>query len=78
MRVHQETVDSYLEDIIASSIDHTSILQAKQQVRQYATIINGLVDELEKRYATFMCTTNETKSITSLETPKPRIKQLQT
>ncbi|KAJ3413697.1 Cilia- and flagella-associated protein 91 [Chytridiales sp. JEL 0842] len=51
MRVHQETVDSYLEDIIASSIDHTSSLQAKQQVREYANIINGVVDELEKRNA---------------------------
>jgi hypothetical protein len=50
MRVHQETVDTYLEDIITGSIDQTASVQARHEVREYAEKLNGLVDKIEERY----------------------------
>ncbi|KAJ3379529.1 hypothetical protein HDU84_006597, partial [Entophlyctis sp. JEL0112] len=49
MRVTQETVDSYLEDIVFSGIDSTAGLQAKEQVKQYAEKIATMMQGLEKR-----------------------------
>ncbi|KAJ3175639.1 Cilia- and flagella-associated protein 91, partial [Irineochytrium annulatum] len=49
MRVHQETVDSYLEDIVAGAVNQTASIQARKQVRDYAEKINGFVEEMEKK-----------------------------
>jgi hypothetical protein len=44
--VHQETVESYLEDIIISSTDETADVQARQYVAEYAAKLNTIVDDL--------------------------------
>ncbi|KAJ3030495.1 UNVERIFIED_CONTAM: Cilia- and flagella-associated protein 91 [Siphonaria sp. JEL0065] len=49
MRINQETVDSYLEDIVAGSIDSTASLQAKGHVKEFAEKVATLVQEMEKR-----------------------------
>lgn len=48
--VHQETVESYLEDVISECIDQSSNIEAREKVREYADKINSVVDEIEKRY----------------------------
>ncbi|KAJ3214889.1 Cilia- and flagella-associated protein 91 [Dinochytrium kinnereticum] len=48
MHIHQETVESYLEDIISGSVEQTASIQARKQVREYAEKINTLVDQLEQ------------------------------
>ncbi|KAI8853400.1 solute carrier, TRAMD3 or PAT1-domain-containing protein [Chytridium lagenaria] len=52
MHIHQETVESYLEDVISGSIDQTASIQARMEVREYAEKINTLVDQLEQSEAT--------------------------
>ncbi|KAJ3091336.1 Cilia- and flagella-associated protein 91 [Quaeritorhiza haematococci] len=49
MSVHKETVDSYLEDVIAGSVEHTASVEARQSVREYVGKLNDVVDDLEKR-----------------------------
>ncbi|RKO83894.1 hypothetical protein BDK51DRAFT_33266, partial [Blyttiomyces helicus] len=49
MKVHQETVDSYLEDVIAGSVDETASVQARADVRKYADKINEIVDGIRHR-----------------------------
>ncbi|KAI9209223.1 solute carrier, TRAMD3 or PAT1-domain-containing protein [Polychytrium aggregatum] len=51
IKVHQETVDSYLEEIIIGGIEHVSSVQAREQVYEYAGKINQVVDEIERRQA---------------------------
>lgn len=48
MRVHQETVDTYLEDIILDSVDACSDAKARAAVRDYASKINRVVDDVER------------------------------
>ncbi|KAJ3101159.1 Cilia- and flagella-associated protein 91 [Phlyctochytrium planicorne] len=48
MHIHQETVESFLEDIIADSVEQTANIQARQQVREFAEKINTLVDQIEQ------------------------------
>lgn len=50
MKTHQCTVDTYLENIIAGSIDHTADQQATAEIEQQAKAINDLAYELEERY----------------------------
>ncbi|KAJ3279411.1 Cilia- and flagella-associated protein 91, partial [Borealophlyctis nickersoniae] len=52
MQVHQETVESYLEDIVAESVDRVASSAAREQVREYARKINEVVDEIERRQST--------------------------
>ena len=47
--VHQETVDSYLEDIIIQSTDETADFQARQYVAEYAQKLNMIVDDLSAK-----------------------------
>ena len=47
--VHQETVESYLEDIIISSTDETAEIQARQYVAEYADKLNTIVDDLTSK-----------------------------
>ena len=44
--VHQETVESYLEDIIIQASDETAHIQARQSVTDYAEKLNQIVDDL--------------------------------
>ena len=50
MGVNQETVDSYLENLFLESIDHTSNIQAKDQVREYASKIDELCQQWYTRF----------------------------
>uniref|UniRef100_A0A8C9F4W1 Cilia- and flagella-associated protein 91 n=1 Tax=Pavo cristatus TaxID=9049 RepID=A0A8C9F4W1_PAVCR len=48
VKVHQSTVDSYLEDIILSSMENTAEEQAREEVRRMAVEINDIAYELER------------------------------
>ncbi|XP_013081110.2 cilia- and flagella-associated protein 91-like isoform X2 [Biomphalaria glabrata] len=47
VKTHQVTVDSYLEDIIAGSIDNTATDQARKEIEEQAIAINDLAYEVE-------------------------------
>ncbi|KAJ3233118.1 Cilia- and flagella-associated protein 91 [Chytriomyces hyalinus] len=49
MRINQETVDSYLEDIVAGSVDSSAGLHAKSSVKEYAEKVAALMESMEKR-----------------------------
>ncbi|KAI8808981.1 hypothetical protein BJ742DRAFT_257430 [Cladochytrium replicatum] len=46
--VHQETVDSYFEEVIADSINARSGIEACRKVHEYVGKINDVVDALQK------------------------------
>ncbi|OXB83379.1 UNVERIFIED_CONTAM: hypothetical protein H355_001816 [Colinus virginianus] len=48
VKVHQSTVDSYLEDIILSSMENTAEKQAREEVQRMAVEINDIAYELER------------------------------
>ncbi|KGL75152.1 Protein MAATS1, partial [Tinamus guttatus] len=47
--LHQSTVDSYLEDIILSSMENTAEEQAKEEIQRMAVEINDIAYEMENR-----------------------------
>jgi len=47
MRVHQGTVDTYLEDIVLQSVERTADQQAREEVRRQADVINTLAHQEE-------------------------------
>ena len=47
MRVHQGTVDTYLEDIVLQSVERTADQQAREEVRRQADVINTLAHQAE-------------------------------
>jgi hypothetical protein len=49
MHVHQDTVDTYLEDILMESVDTASAQQSRSQVQEYVAKLEGIVDEVHKR-----------------------------
>ena len=49
MKVHQDTVDTYLEDIILSSIDATADGQARTEIQSLADKINDVAYEMEEK-----------------------------
>ena len=50
MRVHQGTVDTYLEDIILQSLEGTADEQAREEIRQQADNINKMAHEFNHTY----------------------------
>uniref|UniRef100_A0A8C7FLJ2 Cilia- and flagella-associated protein 91 n=1 Tax=Oncorhynchus kisutch TaxID=8019 RepID=A0A8C7FLJ2_ONCKI len=48
MRVHQETVDLYLEDIILGTLDQTADQQARQEIRRVAEEVNNIAYAMEE------------------------------
>lgn len=54
MEVHQETVESYLEDIIIQSTNETTDVQARQYVVEYAAQLNKIVDGLSAKDETLV------------------------
>uniref|UniRef100_A0A673XPH2 Cilia- and flagella-associated protein 91 n=1 Tax=Salmo trutta TaxID=8032 RepID=A0A673XPH2_SALTR len=48
MRVHQETVDLYLEDIILGTLDQTADQQARQEIRRVAENVNNIAYAMEE------------------------------
>ena len=49
MKVHQQSVDTYLEDVILESTERTADQQARQHVRQLAAHLNDIVHDLEEQ-----------------------------
>lgn len=49
VRVHQSTVDTYLEDIILSATDSTADEQAREEIQKMAEEINDIAYEMETR-----------------------------
>ncbi|XP_061221429.1 cilia- and flagella-associated protein 91 isoform X2 [Neopsephotus bourkii] len=49
VKVHQSTVDSYLEDIILSSMEDTAEEQAREEIQRMAVEINDIAYEMESR-----------------------------
>ncbi|OWF41651.1 cilia- and flagella-associated protein 91-like isoform X2 [Mizuhopecten yessoensis] len=49
VKVHQISVDTYLEDIILGSIDKTADIQARSEISEKATMINDLAYEMEDK-----------------------------
>ncbi|NXK09516.1 CFA91 protein, partial [Herpetotheres cachinnans] len=50
VKVHQSTIDSYLEDIILSSLENTAEEQAREEIQRMAVEINDIAYEMESRY----------------------------
>lgn len=49
IKVHQASVDTFLEDIILGSIDATADSQARAEIRAQADLINDVAYEMESR-----------------------------
>ncbi|XP_049680191.1 cilia- and flagella-associated protein 91 [Accipiter gentilis] len=49
VKVHQRTIDSYLEDIILSSMEDTAEEQAREEIQRMAVEINDIAYEMESR-----------------------------
>ncbi|NXW38226.1 CFA91 protein, partial [Phaetusa simplex] len=50
VKMHQSTIDSYLEDIILSSMENTAEEQAREEIQRMAVEINDIAYEMESRY----------------------------
>lgn len=48
--MHQSTIDSYLEDVILSSMENTAEEQAREEIQRMAVEINDIAYEMESRY----------------------------
>ena len=49
MKIHQSTVDTYLEDIVMSSMEGTAEEQARNEIRKLADEVNNIAYEIEDR-----------------------------
>lgn len=49
MKVHQGSVDSYLQSIVTKTVDNTSSLQAYQEAKLKVKTINEFLDKVEKK-----------------------------
>ncbi|XP_077985576.1 cilia- and flagella-associated protein 91-like isoform X2 [Glandiceps talaboti] len=49
VKVHQNSVDTYLEDIILMSVDNTADKQARTEIQDFAEKINDVAYEMEDR-----------------------------
>ena len=52
VKVHQTSVDQYLEEVILMSIDRTADRQARGEIEKQADTINDVAYEMESRYTT--------------------------
>lgn len=55
IKVHQSSVNTYLEDIILGAVDKTADTQAREEIQQQAERINDLAYELEDKYVALFC-----------------------
>ena len=49
MKVHQTTVDTYLESIISGAVENTASGQAKEEIEILADQINDVAYEIEEK-----------------------------
>ena len=50
VKVHQNSVDTYLENIVLNSIDNTADVQARTEISELADKINDIAYDLEDKY----------------------------
>lgn len=50
VKVHQASIDTYLEDVILTSLNRCADKEARSEVQQLAQNIDAVVHELEHRY----------------------------
>lgn len=50
VKVHQDTVDMYLEDVILGSINQTADAQAREEVHRKAEELNNVTYAMEETY----------------------------
>lgn len=50
VKVQQSTIDSYLEDIILSTMENTAEEQAREEIQRMAVEINDIAYEMESWY----------------------------
>uniref|UniRef100_A0A3Q3XD69 Cilia- and flagella-associated protein 91 n=1 Tax=Mola mola TaxID=94237 RepID=A0A3Q3XD69_MOLML len=48
VKVHQETVDLYLEDIILDTLDHTADQQAREEIHRKVKVVNDIAYAMEE------------------------------
>ena len=53
VKVHQETVETYLEDIIMESVEQTADAQARKEIQEMADRVNEAAYEMEATYVKF-------------------------
>lgn len=49
LKTHQDSVDTYLEDVILQSINKVSNEKAREEIRKQAEIINDIAYDMDKR-----------------------------
>ena len=49
VKVHQETVDLYLEDIILDTLEHTADQQAREEISRKVKVVNDIAYAMEER-----------------------------
>ena len=49
VKVHQMSVDTYLEDVILNSVDKTADTQARQEIQEMAQKVNDVAYDMENR-----------------------------
>jgi hypothetical protein len=49
VKVHQSSVDTYLEDVILGAVDKTADQQARDEIKRHADGINDLAYVVEDR-----------------------------
>lgn len=49
MKVHQNSVQTYLEDILMGSVDQTADLQARSEIMEMADKINDVAYDIEDK-----------------------------
>ena len=50
IKVHQTSVDTYLESVILGSLDDTSDIQARKEIEEMADKINDVAYAVEEKY----------------------------
>jgi len=50
MKVQQDNVDSYLEDIVMRAGERAADQEARQEIKEHAAAIDRVADEIDKRF----------------------------
>lgn len=54
VKVHQDTVDMYLEDVILGSINQTADAQAREEIHRKAEELNNITYAMEETYVSIL------------------------
>ena len=53
MKVQQDNVDSYLEDIVMRAGERAADQEARQEIKEHAAAIDRIADEVDKRFVRY-------------------------